>query len=736
MSAPSATPYEYQVGGSLKINAPSYVERQADSDLYQALIQGELCYVFNSRQMGKSSLRLRTKQRLQQAGMHCASIDLTRIGSKTITPEQWYTGIAIDLVRGFELFDRVNFTSWWHERQDLSLIQRFSQFIEEVLLVQVPGQKLFIFLDEIDSVLSLDFAVDDFFALIRYCYNQRAENPAYDRLGWALFGVTTPTDLIRDPLLTPFNIGRAIDLQGFKLTEVQPLIDGLEDTVSNPQAVLKEILNWTGGQPFLTQKLCRIVAERGRQQEQSRDSSDDALYQLDQHLPIAHPHLIQVYYSLPVLAIEKIVRSRLIEQWEAQDEPEHLKTIRDRLLNAQMSDPQSGLLDLYRQILQGADVAIDDSPAQLALRLSGVVSRQQGRLQVANPIYGEVFNLAWLEKQLAARRVVAAASAPASLSASATQERLQQTESDLSRWNAILQAQQEAAIDGILLVNEHQQVVSCNRRFQELWQIPNRLLQVGSDQALLEFVLAQLANPQEFLSKVDALYQNPTETSRDEILFSDGRVFDRYSSPVCSEAGDYYGRIWFFRDITDRKQAILTQSRLLAQETQRRQELEAAKQQAECASRAKSAFIAHLSHELRTPLHAILGFTQLLERDLSLNSIQQEQLQIIHQNGENLLSLINHLLERSKNEAELIRSPEATLPVNAPEALTPELLANLPSEWITQLHQAALYTDEQQILTLLTQLPTADAAIATVLTEWVNNFRCDKILDLTQSLLQ
>jgi signal transduction histidine kinase len=795
MTAAPNPPYEYQVGGSLKTNAPSYVERQADTDLYQALTQGELCYVFNSRQMGKSSLRLRTKQRLQQAGMSCASIDMTRIGSKTITAEQWYQGIVVDLVRGFDLFDRFNLTTWWNARQGISLIQRLSQFIEEVLLTQIPGEKIFIFLDEIDSVLSLNFSVDDFFALIRYCYNQRAENPAYDRLNWAFFGVATPSDLIQDPVLTPFNIGRPIDLQGFKLAEVQPLTAGLEGSVSNPQAVLKEILSWTEGQPFLTQKLCRIVAEsRGREHEQARQANEEThySYQLDAQLPIANPHLINFYYSLPVLAIEKFVRSRLIENWEAQDEPEHLKTIRDRLLASQH---RSRVLELYLSILQGAEVSLDDSPEQLELRLSGLVVKHQGRLQVANRIYGEVFNPVWVEQQLVALRPYAAAlkawlasdrsdelcllrgsalqqaqtwatshrlteldyqfliasqalewrefqqaSVPRSQTLDGQQhllQELQQTEAVLSRRNAILQAQQEAAIDGILLVNEHQQVVSCNRRFQELWGIPDELLSDGNDQILLEFVLAQLADPQEFLAQVQYLYQHPTEVSRDEILFQDGRVFDRYSSPVQSNAGDYYGRIWFFRDVTEYKQIAFAQATLLAQEKQRRQEIEAAKREAELANCAKSEFIAHMSHELRTPLHAILGFTHLLGRDPALNPAQQETLTIIHQNGERLLSLINHLLRLSKSEADQsILQATALQPATPPAAMTPEMLSSLPVEWINQLHQAALCTDEQQIFSLLERLSSADAALATALAELVCNFRCDKILELTQSFLQ
>jgi hypothetical protein len=83
--------YRYQVSGSLAIDAPSYVHRLADSQLYQALQRGEFCYVLNSRQMGKSSLLVRTKHRLQQEGFHCAAVDLSAVGSEQITPLQWYS---------------------------------------------------------------------------------------------------------------------------------------------------------------------------------------------------------------------------------------------------------------------------------------------------------------------------------------------------------------------------------------------------------------------------------------------------------------------------------------------------------------------------------------------------------------------------------------------------------------------------------------------------------------------
>ena len=369
----------YQIGGSLDYDAPTYIERQADKDLYTELLAGEFCYIFNSRQMGKSSLMVSSWHRLQAEGNRCAVVDVTNIGSDHITPEQWYRGMMGTLAMQFNLPTH-DIRTWWDERSHLSLTQILSQFIE-LLLAQCPEQRLFIFVDEVDSLLNLPFSVDDFFALIRFCYNRRTIEPDYKRLTFAIFGVAAPADLIADKQRTPFNIGRAIVLGGFSLEEATPLATGLAIQTSNTQTILQEVLHWTGGQPFLTQKVCQLLVS----------SSQTAVKE-----PLNVPPGMEKFW------VDSVVRSRIIDHWESQDEPEHLRTIRDRLL---YDDRRTGrLLGIYQRWLEGQAISTDDSRDQIDLLLSGLMVQQQGTLCAKNRIYETVFNLEWVQRQLTALR--------------------------------------------------------------------------------------------------------------------------------------------------------------------------------------------------------------------------------------------------------------------------------------------------------------------------------------------
>jgi two-component system NtrC family sensor kinase len=133
--------------------------------------------------------------------------------------------------------------------------------------------------------------------------------------------------------------------------------------------------------------------------------------------------------------------------------------------------------------------------------------------------------------------------------------RRQEVEQEIAVQNVLLTTQQEAAIDGILVVRESGAIASFNRRFAEMWGIPEDVLATRSDELALQSVLDRLADPQGFTQKVVHLYAHHTETSRDEVVLKDGRAFDRYSAPMIHGDGSYLGRVWYFRDITERRQA-------------------------------------------------------------------------------------------------------------------------------------------------------------------------------------
>ncbi|AFZ01297.1 SAV_2336 N-terminal domain-related protein [Calothrix sp. PCC 6303] len=362
----SQLPYEYQVGGSLAPEHHIYVTRKADHEFYENLKRGEFCYVLNSRGMGKSSLRVRTMQKLQEDKIVCIGIDISSLCEPNVTQEQWYGGLLTKLAR--KLNEDFPLRDWWERNKHVTPLQRLNIFIETEVIERPNRESVVIFIDEIDRLIDLPFK-EDFFVFIRECYNNRAANKNYNRLTFALLGVATPSDLIQDKKRTPFNIGHAIELKGFQLHETEPLARGLAG-VGNPQKLMEAILDWTGGQPFLTQKMCALAVQS---------------------------NIVRPGSGYEAHWIEDLVRLNIIEDWEKQDEKQHLKTIINRILR--FTDSPEKLLRLYQKILQ-QEIIADNTPTEIHLLLSGLVVKQGDKLKVFNRIYKQVFNEDWVNRQL------------------------------------------------------------------------------------------------------------------------------------------------------------------------------------------------------------------------------------------------------------------------------------------------------------------------------------------------
>jgi signal transduction histidine kinase len=200
--------------------------------------------------------------------------------------------------------------------------------------------------------------------------------------------------------------------------------------------------------------------------------------------------------------------------------------------------------------------------------------------------------------------------------------------------SAILAAQAETTIDGILVVSGEGKILFANRRFRELWAIPEAVILNGADAAALKMATEQVCDPDEFLARVKYLYQHRDQVLRDEVRLRDGRVFDRYTAPLLGEDKTYYGRIWYFRDVTESKHnAMLEHERVSLRKAV------AAMKQA----------LRVVRQELRAPLAVLRAISELLLEVRSRNTPDFEQLLVaLHTQTLRLSDAVENLLEPAR----------------------------------------------------------------------------------------
>lgn len=359
----------FTVGGTVQAGPGIYIRRKADEELLSLCRKGDFAYVLTARQMGKSSLMVGTAERLSAEGIKSLTIDLTKIGgAKEVTDEKWYLGLLVLMAKRLGL--KVNIIQWWQARAHLSMAHRLTDFFEEVLLAEVP-ERVVIFIDEIDTTLRLSFT-DDFYAAIRYLYNDRSKVESFRRLSFVLIGVATPSELIHNPDQTPFNIGQRVDLTDFTIDESLYLATGFQMSPEAARQVLGWVRDWTNGHPYLTQRLCRVIADQQREVWTEED-------------------------------VAQLVASTFLGEKSKQDN--NLQFVADMLTKRaqelEQVEPAEVLL-IYDEIRRGQKLVTDDEQSLLKshLKLSGVVCHENGLLKVRNRVYREVFDEAWVKAAL------------------------------------------------------------------------------------------------------------------------------------------------------------------------------------------------------------------------------------------------------------------------------------------------------------------------------------------------
>lgn len=347
---------KFVTGGMVQAGGGRYFERAVDQELLRLCRDGQVGIVLDGCQMGKSSLLTNAANQLKQEGFRAIVVDLMNMGT-TATQEQWYLALLTDITEMLGLSDDFDPVNWWDQRIRFPVAYRWVLFCREMLELVVG--RIVIFIDEINTTLSLDFA-DEFFAAIRAMTRARRHNHRLARLTFVFAGLQQPNARAEVSAKSPFNLGERVEILDFTLEEAFQFLQLFNVDERYGRAVIEAIHGWTSGHPYLTQKLCSAVESRLAEKRPPHELVDDVVH-------------------------ETLMGS-------AADRDSNLLYVREMLTRRATRGDEDQILCTYRDIFSAGRIPDNaESPVLEHLKRSGVVSADQGYLRVRNRIYGEVF---------------------------------------------------------------------------------------------------------------------------------------------------------------------------------------------------------------------------------------------------------------------------------------------------------------------------------------------------------
>lgn len=270
---------------------------------------------------------------------------------------------------------------------------------------------------------------------------------------------------------------------------------------------------------------------------------------------------------------------------------------------------------------------------------------------------------------------------------------LKKNEANLLESLSMLDASLESTVDGILIVSNNGSISRWNKKFAEMWHLPESIISNLDDSFVINHVISQLAEPEQFIEKVNYLYNHSDESSFDQINFLDGRVFERYSQAQ-KIGNNVIGRVWSFRDITERIQSEVK----IQQQNIELIEL----------NTSKDKFFSIIAHDLLGPMNGFLGLTKMMAEetsDFTLKELQEISINMM-KTSNNLYDLLKNLLDWSRIQRGMMEFKPVKLDLKRATQGTLQILAESFNqkqiEFVNNIpDNVNILADEQMLNTIL-----------------------------------